>query len=85
MNGPSKYDDLARFICVSHHADAAIVLIVGGAMGSGAALAQTPVADSVEYLARCAGLAAALRSLADDIEGQQTEPVQGWRAVFRKP
>lgn len=77
--GPSKYDDVARFLCGSMHAECVVVVILGGPRGDGAAQAETPLADPYDAAARRALLARGLRAMADDVEHRRTPPVGGRR------
>lgn len=70
MSGPSKFDDLTRAILNDMDADAVILIVFGGRLGSGACRAE---AFGVDRAALCVAAAGALRALADSIERDDTQ------------
>lgn len=75
MSG-SKYEDYTRVLCWGLHAEAAIVFVVGGDLGSGFCRVERPKADPEEMLAMRKAMAATLRKVADDIDKGITQPDQ---------
>jgi hypothetical protein len=71
----SKFDGLARYLVGTLHADAALVLVLGGELGSGCARAEMPASPEV-MSERRARMAEALRGIAFDIERGITQPDQ---------
>lgn len=76
MSGPSKYDSVVRWLVGTLDAEAAIVFVVGGTIGSGFARAEMPKADPEEMQAMRMAMAKTLRIVADDIERGITQPDQ---------
>ncbi len=66
----SKYDPLCRLICATYHAEAVVVIVLGGTEGDGACRAETPIFDPTLQEKRRAKLAAQLRILAHAVETQ---------------
>lgn len=75
MSEPSKYDLYVRELVLLLRADAAIVFVVGGDIGSGFARAERAQDPEQMALIRKAQ-AATLRRIADDIEKGITQPDQ---------
>ncbi len=69
MSGPSKFDDLTRAILNNVDADAVILIVFGGRLGSGACRAENINVDRAALRVAAAG---ALRALADSIERDDT-------------
>ena len=65
--GPGKYDDLCTYVREQAKAEAAIVVVIGGAKGGGFSV-QAPLEIQL-------GLPALLRKLAQDIEQTLRGPV----------
>jgi hypothetical protein len=73
MSGPSKYDELARYLVDRLGADAVVVVVINGPFGHGGCAAlrdetklPTPALRGV--------LTTSLRLIADDIESKGTAP-----------
>jgi hypothetical protein len=75
MSNPSKYDHLAREMMLNLQAEAVVVLVVNGLLGTGCAGAETAV-DPEFFLERRKLMAAVLRKLAHDMENVVTPPDQ---------
>jgi hypothetical protein len=75
MSEPSKYAAAARYLLKGLGADAVLVIVLGGPLGSGCARAEMPAPDEV-MRERRALLVKLLRHLADDIEKGITQPDQ---------
>lgn len=67
MNQPSKYDALARGLCSQLGADAVILAVINGPLGSGCCRAESYIPTIPRRELR-AVLVTCLRSLADLIE-----------------
>jgi hypothetical protein len=76
VSEPSKYDLYVRMLVGTLHADAAIVLVIGGDIGNGCARAEVPKADPEAMALVRKAQAMMLRRLADDIEKGITQPDQ---------
>jgi hypothetical protein len=75
MSKPSKYDQLVRELLFDLGAEAAMVLVIGGRIGSGCARAEMPNGPE-ELHVRRRTMVHMLRLLADDIEKGITQPDQ---------
>ncbi len=73
----SKYSAFARAMLADLNAEAVVLVVLGGEMGSGATRAEKPAAPEVLDERRTATVAV-LRLLADDIEKMITLPDQPW-------
>jgi hypothetical protein len=74
MSGPSKYDELARYLVDRLGADAVVVVVINGRSGHGACVAMLdePALPVPELRA---AMTTSLRLIADDIERKNTPPI----------
>lgn len=78
MSEESRQSPFARYLLGTQHADAVILLVVGGDLGGGCARAEMPKADPEVTAKLRAAQVKLLRHLADDIEKGITQPDQPW-------